>query len=161
MKYLGLILIFNISFLIPSCAQEKKSISDSNYKFEIVKSEAEWKDQLTSEEFEVLRNEGTERAFSGKYVNWKDKGVFTCKACDNPLFSSEKKFKSGTGWPSFYDILNENSIVDKKDNQFGWNRVEIECQRCGSHLGHVFEDGPKPTGLRYCINSISLNFIKK
>lgn len=161
MKYISLILLLNLSFFLSSCAQEKKSETATNYKFEVVKSEAEWKEQLNDLEYNVLREEGTERAFTGEYVNFKKEGTFVCKACQNPLFSSETKFKSGTGWPSFYDVLNERSILEQKDTKYGWNRVEVECKKCGSHLGHVFEDGPEPTGLRYCINSVSLDFVEK
>lgn len=152
-------LLFFIGLL--ACGQEQKAPTETNLKFEVEKTEAEWKAQLNDLEYQILREEGTERPFTGEYVDWKEEGVFTCKACENPLFDSKTKFKSGTGWPSFYDVLGEKSIRELKDDKYGWNRVEIECQRCGSHLGHVFTDGPKPTGLRYCINSVSLNFKKK
>lgn len=156
-----LILILFCFLSLTTFAQEKTSLTHTDYKYEVVKTDAEWRAQLSEIEYEVLRNEGTERAFTGKYVDWKKKGTFVCKACQNPLFKSETKFKSGTGWPSFFDYIDETAIVNKEDNKYGWNRVEVECQRCGSHLGHVFEDGPEPTGLRYCINSVSLDFVEK
>ena len=144
-----------------SCGQNSTEVSGESNKFEVTKTEKEWKNQLTEVEYEVLREAGTEPAFSGKYVEWKKDGVFTCKACDNHLFSSATKFKSGTGWPSYYDVINESAVVEKEDNKYGWNRIEVICQRCGSHLGHVFKDGPEPTGLRYCINSVCLDFEEK
>lgn len=156
MKNFVLVLFMHVLLVSTSCGQDKAATTQYNY--EVQKSEEEWKAQLNDLEYEVLRNEGTERAFTGKYVDWKEKGTFICNACQNPLFTSETKFKSGTGWPSFYDVINDKAILEKADNKYGWNRVEVECGRCGSHLGHVFEDGPKPTGLRYCINSVSLDF---
>lgn len=128
---------------------------------QIAKSAEAWKQQLTEMEFYVLREEGTERAFSGDLWNNHEKGTFVCAACGLPLFSSETKFESGTGWPSFYQPYSKDFIREVTDKAYGMERTEVECARCGGHQGHVFDDGPQPTGLRYCINSVSLNFVKK
>ena len=161
MKNLVLFTLFNIVISLVACGQvDQPKESKTNQKFEVVKTEEEWKAQLSPIEYDVLRNEGTERAFTGKYVDWKLEGTFTCNACKNPLFESKTKFISGTGWPSFYDFIKGN-VIEKADNSHGWNRVEVECSKCGSHLGHVFDDGPEPTGLRYCINSVSLDFVEE
>ncbi|MFX1497468.1 MAG: peptide-methionine (R)-S-oxide reductase MsrB [Promethearchaeota archaeon] len=123
-------------------------------------SEEEWRKNLTKEQYYVLRQKGTEKPFTGKYWNKHDKGMYYCSGCGTPLFDSNTKFDSGSGWPSFYAPINKDAISEKKDLSFGMKRTEIVCSKCGSHLGHVFKDGPKPTGLRYCVNSISLNFDK-
>ncbi len=128
---------------------------------QIVKTEEEWKKQLTPEAYHVLREEGTERAFTGEYADNHEEGDYYCAACHLKLFSSKTKFESGTGWPSFYEPINKKNVVEKTDRSFGSVRTEVECARCGSHLGHVFDDGPRPTGLRYCMNSVSLKFEKK
>ena len=124
----------------------------------INRSEDQWSSELSEEQFYVLRKQGTERAFTGEYWDNKKKGTYLCAACKLPLFDSETKFKSGTGWPSFYQPIDETHVAREVDRTFGMVRSEVHCHRCGGHLGHVFDDGPRPTGLRYCINSISLQF---
>ncbi|MDX9754278.1 MAG: peptide-methionine (R)-S-oxide reductase MsrB [bacterium] len=124
----------------------------------IIKSEQEWKDTLTPDQFYVLREKGTERAFTGQYWNHKGMGVYHCAGCGQALFVSSTKFDSGCGWPSFYQPSNEQVIEEKEDNSLWMTRTEVLCSSCGGHLGHVFNDGPAPTGLRYCINSAALTF---
>lgn len=124
------------------------------------KTEEEWREELTKEEYKVLRQKGTERPFSGKYWNEHNKGIYKCAGCGETLFSSEHKFESGSGWPSFYTPIEDDKVDDLKDTSHGMTRKEVLCKSCGGHLGHLFDDGPKPTGLRYCINSASLNFEK-
>ena len=126
----------------------------------VVKSEQEWKESLTPEQYRILRQKGTEPAFTGKYWNQKEDGTYVCAGCGQELFRSDTKFDSGCGWPSFYDALESGNVETRDDFSFGMHRIEVLCSRCGGHLGHVFEDGPKPTGLRYCINSASLQFNK-
>lgn len=125
----------------------------------VAKSNTEWKQSLNEQEYYVLRQEGTERAFTGDLWNNHLEGMYTCRGCGLPLFESKTKFDSGTGWPSFYQPLDKRYVQENRDASHGMVRTEVECARCGGHLGHVFDDGPRPTGLRYCINSVSLDFV--
>ena len=165
MKYLVISLLLVST---ASCAQDQKSKKTASKKAakysdieRIEKSEEEWKQELTEFEYYVLREKGTERAFTGELLNNKEKGTYLCAACELPLFESATKFKSGSGWPSFYEPINEVNVAEEEDRSYGMVRTEVLCARCDGHLGHVFADGPRPTGLRYCINSVSLKFEKK
>ncbi|NQY66872.1 MAG: peptide-methionine (R)-S-oxide reductase MsrB [Flavobacteriales bacterium] len=140
-------------FIVQACGQTKL-----NNKMSLKKTPEEWKSELTDEEYRIAFEHGTERAFSGEYNDNKKEGMYNCTVCENPLFSSETKYDSGSGWPSFFLPASDNSLTENKDSTLGMVRTEINCENCGAHLGHVFEDGPNPTGLRYCVNSISLKF---
>jgi peptide-methionine (R)-S-oxide reductase len=153
-----IILLLAVACIVPACSQESKT---SNTKFSVMKTDEEWKKELTSEQFRVLRQKGTERAFTGSYWDNHDKGTYFCAACHQELFTSDTKFESGTGWPSFYKPVADTAVSVERDRSYGMVRDEVVCSRCGGHLGHVFPDGPKPTGLRYCMNSVSMVFEKK
>ncbi len=134
-----------------------EAMNDAN---KISKTDAEWQEMLAPEQYRVTRMKGTEKPFSGEYVNCKEKGMYLCSNCGNELFSSETKFDSGSGWPSFFKPLDEKNVEMKADDAPGMSRTEVVCNKCGAHLGHVFDDGPNPTGQRYCINSVSLKLKK-
>jgi peptide-methionine (R)-S-oxide reductase len=154
------LLIFIIS-IHSTCSQTKVDTNQSegnSVPEKINKSNEEWKKILTPEQYHVLREKGTEKPFTGEYENNKETGVYKCAACGAELFSSDTKYDSGCGWPSFSDVLNNKNLITRDDYSLGMHRVEVMCANCGGHLGHVFDDGPKPTGLRYCINSLSLKF---
>jgi len=127
----------------------------------VIKSERQWREQLSEEQFQVCRKHSTEHAFSGKYTETKQQGTYTCICCGEPLFNSDTKFDSGTGWPSFFQPINKNAIGETEDGKLFMKRIEVHCNKCDSHLGHVFPDGPQPTGLRYCINSVSLSLVEE
>ncbi len=141
--------------------KKKRGISNLTSEKKISKTDEEWKKTLTPEQYKVCRSKDTERPFTGKYNDCKDKGVYKCSCCGNELFDSDTKFESGTGWPSFYKPISDENIKNESDASFGIVRKEVMCKKCGAHLGHVFDDGSQPTNLRYCINSVSLDLDKK
>jgi len=141
--------------------QERAAEGDSRVKNPLGLSDEEWKKRLTPEEYYVCRQQGTERAGTGKLLHYKGDGTFVCAACGNPLFDPKAKFESGTGWPSFFQPISKEAVSERGDLSHGMTRVEANCSKCGSHLGHVFDDGPAPTGLRYCMNSVSLKIQEK
>ena len=140
------------------CDNPKKTAEVKIIKSKVLKTEEEWKKTLSPEEYYILRQKGTEQAFTGKHLKNKKKGIYLCTACENELFSSDTKFDSGTGWPSFWAPVTETNVETEEDNRFGMKRIEVTCAKCGGHLGHVFDDSPTPTGQRFCINSASLKF---
>jgi len=149
--------IDTLTFVRPDAGEK---LGSSRVK-KIVKTDAEWRRQLSPDAYEVTRKQGTERAFSGAYNNLHDAGLFRCVCCDNALFSSTTRFESGTGWPSFWQPIAKENVRETSDRSFGMMRTEVACTECDAHLGHVFDDGPQPTGLRYCMNSVALRFVRK